>query len=83
MFLWDNEFKKKGEGKKWSREKIERRELLETLRVRERRVKGKKDRELLETMKENSGKKKNKKQKTKQKKEERECKKKKKKKIKE
>ena len=70
MLLWDNEFEKKGEGKKWSREKIEGRELLETLRVQERRVKGKKDRELLETMKENSGKKK---QKTKQKKEEREC----------
>ena len=56
MLLWDNEFEKKGEGKKWSREKIEGRELLETLRVQERRVKGKKDRELLETMKENSGK---------------------------
>ena len=60
MLLWDNEFEKKGEGKKWSREKIEGRELLETLRVQERRVKGKKDRELLETMKENSGKKKQK-----------------------
>ena len=34
--------------------------MLETLRVQERRVKGKKDRELLETMKENSGKKKQK-----------------------
>ena len=71
MLLWDNEFEKKGEGKKWSREKIERRELLETLRVQERRVKGKKDRELLETMKENSGKKKtkNKKQNKKRKRE--------------
>ena len=33
---------------------------METLRVQERRVKGKKDRELLETMKENLGKKKQK-----------------------
>ena len=71
MLLWDNEFEKKGEGKKWSREKIEGRELLETLRVQERRVKGKKDRELLETIKENSGKKKtkNKKQNKKRKRE--------------